>query len=122
MRHCYEGRSDASPADRGGMASSGPALARLNAGRAYPALLHATPKPRCRLDADRKALGSAVHGHLGMPLQTAPVAGFLTCFTVRESRSKAMADTSTAASSHSQQASGCTMNKASASFKVGEQR
>jgi hypothetical protein len=67
MRHCARGRSDASPADRGGMASLGPALARLNAGRACPALLHATPKSGCRLNADHGALGSgrAGRGTLG---------------------------------------------------------
>ncbi len=57
-----------------------------------------------------------------MGLLVAPCTGILTCFTVRESRSKAMADTSTVASSYSQQVADCTVNKASASFKVGELR
>ena len=46
MRHCARGRSDASPADHSGMASLGPALLRLNAACACPALLHATPQVR----------------------------------------------------------------------------
>ena len=55
---------------------AGPALARLYAGRACPALLHATPRAGGRLDADHKALGSAVQeGRLGAPLRVGTVHG-----------------------------------------------
>ena len=137
MRHCARGCSDASPADRGGMASLGPALARLNAGRACPALPHATPKSGCRLNTDHGALGSAVQegapwgvvsGGTGlwdrlvveaMRLPFAPCTGMVTCFTVRYLCSKVTTNAISLARSCSLEIEGCTLNKAIAPSGLG---
>ena len=57
---------------------------------------------------ERRAGGGAWGRHCGL----APCTGMVTCFTVRESRSKAVADAIKLARSCSQKVPGCTVNKA----------
>ena len=51
-------------------------------------------------------------GRLGAPFLLAPCTGIVTCFTVRESRSRAAPDAISPAWSCGHRVSGCTMNKA----------
>lgn len=76
--HCGKGAAVTEPPPHGGRVLCQGLHQRLDAGRACPALLDATPKAGGRLDADHRALGSA--------------------------------------------GSGCTMNKAMASSRIGERR
>lgn len=60
--HCGKGAAVTEPPPHGGRVLWRGLRHRLDAGRACPALLDATPKAGGRLDADHRALGSAVSG------------------------------------------------------------
>ena len=88
--------------------------------RAWTAALHGPrcctqrPKAGDRLDAGRGASGDAVQEGApgGAVTRVAPCTGMVTCFTVRESRSRVAADAISLARSCGHRVSGCTMNKA----------
>ena len=93
---------------------AGPALARLYAGRACPALLHATPRAGGRLNADHKALGSAVQEGApgGAVAGWHRARGWSPASRFGSHAQEAVADAIRLARSCSQKVSGCTVNKA----------
>ena len=128
------------PPSIAGWRRRGLALPRLNAGRASPALLHATPRGAgCRLHADHGRLGARAGGTLGRrrgwhrPGRSVRLSGpqdrrpyrareSSPRFPVREPCPGPIAGASTPASPCRPVIEGCTLNKASASFRVGKRR